>query len=112
MDGTESLDTKYKVTRQFPNQNRPNSYSWKFWKKVLSTFTVTNKGIELSKCLGNWTENHRASGIWDGYFCDQENLYYKKCIVNGESWWDIYTKKSSILTFEDQVLFCEVDIKE
>ena len=52
LEGTESLDINYSVTRQFPKQNRPNSYSWKFWKKVLSTFTVTDQSTELSHNLG------------------------------------------------------------
>ena len=63
LEGTESLDANYTVTRQFPKQNRPNSYSWKFWKKVLSTFTVTDHNIEQSHSLGYWTEHHSTSGI-------------------------------------------------
>jgi hypothetical protein len=30
----------YKVTMQRPKQKKPNSYSWKFWKKAIQSFTT------------------------------------------------------------------------
>ena len=62
-NGTEVPNINYKVTWKFAKQERPNSYSWKFWRKVLSSLTETANEIELKKQLGHWTNDHSYSGI-------------------------------------------------
>jgi hypothetical protein len=55
----------YNVTTQKPKQNKPNSYSWKFWTRTIQSFTTDEK--KLKSKLGPWTGNHSRSGRWNAY---------------------------------------------
>jgi hypothetical protein len=59
---TLSSFTVYKVTIKKPKQKKPNSYSWKFWKKAIQSFTTD--GTKLNIKLGSWTKDHSRLGKW------------------------------------------------
>ena len=56
-------DVPYTRRSSGPKQDLPNSYSWKFWRKVLSSFTEEDDGAELKRPLGDWTSSHSKYGI-------------------------------------------------
>jgi hypothetical protein len=48
----------YNVTLQKQKQNKPNSFSWKFWTRAIQSFTTDGK--KLNSTLGPWTEDNRV----------------------------------------------------
>jgi hypothetical protein len=75
-NGTNKQKT-YRITLTIPRQKKPNTASWKLWWKVLQSFTNGNN-YRLSKQLGEWTDNHSKSGIWNAYKLDHRAYRYKK----------------------------------
>jgi hypothetical protein len=63
----------YNVTLQKPKQKKPNSYSWKFWKRAIQS--LTTDGLKLNLTLGPWTGNHSKSGRWNAYRSKVNKVY-------------------------------------
>jgi hypothetical protein len=86
----------YNVTLQRPKQEKPNSYSWKFWKKAIQSFT--HNGKKLISTLGPWTGNHSRSGRWNAYRLKNNNVYqFSNNKQNEAGKWDVYTSHGSQL---------------
>ena len=59
--GTNGKNQCRRLTGE-PRQSNCNSYSWKFWKKLLLSFMTDRKNLKNS--LGKWTKNHSKNGRW------------------------------------------------
>ena len=57
-----------------PKQTKPNSYSWKFWRRILNK-VLKPSSLKLRKPLEDWKSNHSTHGYWKAYLSDQ--LVYK-----------------------------------
>ena len=91
-----------------PNQKRPNKRSWLFWKKLINTFTKTDKSTVLKHKLGKWTKDHSKHGRWPIY--EYENKVYEYCITEmNEEKWIVYYKYGTQLRYEDELNYDEFD---
>jgi hypothetical protein len=61
------------VRLQRTKQKKPNSYSWKFWKKAIQSFTKDGK--KLNSALGPLTGSHSRSGRWNAYRSKNNKVY-------------------------------------
>jgi hypothetical protein len=92
----------YNVTLQRPKQKKPNSYSWKFWKKSIQTFTKDGK--KLISTLRPWTGNHSRSGRWNAYRSKDNKVYQLRINRQNEvGQWDVYTSHGSQLRLVEAV---------
>ena len=91
-----------------PKQDRPNSYSWKFWHKVLSSFTTDEDDATLSSPLGDWTSSQSTYGIWNVYQ-DDDCVYKDSNDINSIRKWRKYRRFGCQLRYEDDVSFDEFD---
>jgi hypothetical protein len=98
--------TYYTSTLQQPKQQRPNNSSFKLWKQVLDTFTITTTNRVLKQRLGRWTKDHSTSGIWQSYQNINDQIF--KYIHNKEDdhqYWESYTRHGTKIQLEDEVDF-------
>jgi hypothetical protein len=86
----------YIVTLQKLKQKKPNSYSWKFWKKAIQSLTTDGK--KLNSTLGPWTVNHSRSGKWNAYRSKNNKVYqFRNNKQNEVGTWNVYTRHGSQL---------------
>ena len=101
-------DVPYTRRSSGPKQDLPNSYSWKFWRKVLSSFTEEDDGAVLKRPLGDWTSSHSKYGIWNAYQ-DDDCVYEDNNNKNSTRNWKKYRRFGCQLRYEDDVNFDEFD---
>ncbi|OEU08199.1 hypothetical protein FRACYDRAFT_249987 [Fragilariopsis cylindrus CCMP1102] len=102
----------YTVTLHAPKQKQPNSYSWKFWKKAIQSFTTD--GRKLNEQLGPWTGDHSKSGRWESYQSKDNKVYdYREAEDdNNHHYWDVYEKHGTQLNLINEVEVDDFNISE
>jgi hypothetical protein len=114
IDNDTHEKTVYNITIQRPKQNKPNSYSWKFWKEAIQSFTTN--GTKLNKVLGSWTEHHSKSGVWESYQANDNKVYdlrdNKEDDDNTYQYWDVYDRKGYQLELVDSLDLDEFNCNE
>jgi hypothetical protein len=103
--------TTYTVSLTRPKQQKPNSYSWKFWKKAIRSFTTDDKKLELE--LGPWTNQHSKSGKWESYQSNIDNNIYHHCNNKEDNHqdWEVYERQGYQLTLINEMELDEFKIR-
>jgi hypothetical protein len=99
-----------KVTIQKPKQKKPNSYSRKFWKKAIQSFTTDGKKVNTK--LGSWMKDRSRSGKWKSYRAKDNKVYDRRDNKEEDEnddhqYWDVYEQRGCQLNLID-----EVDLEE
>ena len=98
-----SGDNWYQRIHPGPKQSKPNSYSFKFWQKVLDT--VMTASWNLKEPLGNWKPNHSKHGIWKAYM--SHPFVYEH--IPAHNSWNVYRSINFQLLLETSIPFDQFD---